>query len=183
MIVVPQFLAALDLLEQTIDWEGQHTFGSDTFTLREISQHAIGSNNEKGWYMDLIYQGNALGERVVSAPSFPSGSIQTRVRFTTLIPDADPCGTGRRGFLMDFLLGSGGRTGQSVFDLNSDGQFGAGDMAHTGEVVNGREFGAGEESTVVRDGDVDRIYDGAGNPVTGSNEADPAGRQSWRQLR
>lgn len=172
-----------DLLEQTIDWEGTHTFGSNTFNLREISQHAIGSNNEKGWYMDLIYQGNALGERVVSAPSFPSGSIQTRVRFTTLIPDDDPCGTGRRGFLMDFLLGSGGRTGQSVFDLNSDGNFDAGDMAHTGEVINGREFGKGEEPAVIRDGNVDRLYDGEGEGGGGSNEAGPAGRQSWWQIR
>ncbi|WP_275097936.1 pilus assembly protein [Sedimenticola hydrogenitrophicus] len=173
------------LVEQTITWQGQHAFGTETFTLREISDNAIGTNNEKGWYLDLIYGGNAAGERVVSSPTFPSGPIQDRVRFTTLIPEDDPCGTGRTGFIMDILLGSGGRTSQSVFDLNSDGQFDSSDRVNGVVIINGRSGGSGEELTIIRDQDQnsDHMYDGQDRIGSGLNASGPAGRQSWRQLR
>ncbi|MCC5858553.1 MAG: pilus assembly protein PilY [Ectothiorhodospiraceae bacterium] len=175
-----------ELLEQTIEWQGQHTFdtedGSVTYTLRQVSDNEL--DTEDGWFLDLVVGGNAEGERVINAPVFPTGAMPTRVRFSTLIPDEDPCGTGRRGFIMDLDLATGGRTSEAVFDLNLDGTAGPGDNVG-GVPISGVESGQGEELTIIRshEGSLDHLYDGRGRDIRSLNEAGPAGRQSWMQLR
>ncbi|MCH8506521.1 MAG: hypothetical protein LAT50_19725, partial [Ectothiorhodospiraceae bacterium] len=175
-----------DLLEQSIEWQGSHTFNTDngaiSYELREISENPL--NDEDGWFLDLVYDGNAEGERVISEPTFPSGSVQDRVRFSTLIPDEDPCGAGRRGFIMDVDLVTGGTTGDAVFDLNQDGQV-DGDDDVDGRPISGVGMGQGERITIIRDGgtNLDNMYDGRGRNLQGLNNAGPAGRQSWMQIR
>lgn len=170
------------LVQQTITYQGIQTFGTETHTVREMSANAIGA--DKGWYLDLIYAGNAMGERVISSPTFPSGQIQDRIRFSTLIPDPDPCGTGRTGFIMDIMLGSGGQASFPVFDLNNDGQFDAGDTS-SGTNYGGFGGGGGEQIIDIRDRNqnVDHLYGGQDRLGAGRNNAGPANRQSWRQLR
>ncbi len=171
-----------ELLGQSITWQGDHTTANGrSYTLREVSDTAM--TTEKGWYLDLIY-GSAVGERVVSRPLLLSGATRDRVRFSTMIPDKDPCGTrgGRNGFVMDIMLASGGRADHPVFDLNGDGLF-DGDDQPDGRTVSGLQMGGGEEMIVISDGD------GQGHMYVGENHTIveepglPRGRQSWRQIR
>ncbi len=176
-----------DLLQQTITWQQSLTFndGDEEFTVlgRKVSQNAL-TNNHKGWYLDLIFNGIAEGERVISPPTFPSGIDQRRVRFTTLIPDNDPCGYGRRGFVFDLNLVSGARTTTAVFDLNRDGLFTAGDL-HEGDAISAIGGSRGERLTVIRDGDSSRefLLGGQDKVGDGFGAAELLGRKSWRQLR
>ncbi|UHD17896.1 pilus assembly protein [Thiocapsa bogorovii] len=174
------------LLQQTITWQGSIDLEAGTVAAREVSGN-LPEGDELGWYMDLVPPtGTGIGERVVSAPTFPSGAKQDRVRFTTLIPDPDPCGTSRGGFLMDLVLASGGQTDSEVFDLNGDGKFdGEDEELADGRIVSGIGGSQGEELTVVRsaDGGIDYLYGGRDKIIASKNEAGAIGRQSWRQLR
>jgi type IV pilus assembly protein PilY1 len=155
--------------------------------LRAVSALPIDSNLNvhKGWRIDLPVN----GERVISFSTFPSGSIQRRVRFTTLIPDNDPCGSGRSGFLLDVNLSNGGESSTDVFDLTRDGLFTAADRASIGgavRIISGIAGTTGERLTVIRRADaaIDSMFAGDGiNVGSGLNTAGPIGRKSWRQLR
>lgn len=179
------------LVQQQITWQGSFSAGSETYTLRNVSDNAMAAN-QKGWYLDLIVGNTARGERVVSKPVLLTGAVRDRVRFTTMIPEPDPCGTtgGRSGFLMDIMLGNGGRADNPVWDLNEDGDFDADDIpaSCTGS-CSGLQFGAGEEAIVIQDGGEGgsegkaHVCDGQGNCEETKEPGTPAGRQSWRQLR
>ncbi len=176
------------LAVQQIIWEGEETFGSQTFTLREISDVTIG-NTQMGWVMDLIANSTFTGERVISKPVLLSGSTRDRIRFTTMIPNSDPCASdgGRDGFVMDLMIGSGGAAAFTVFDLNGDGKFDAADTKN-GRNFSGVDYGGGEQLIVIQTGDgASKLYSGDPNstapPLSGLEPGTPSGRQSWRQLR
>ncbi|MBA4215121.1 MAG: hypothetical protein C0449_18760 [Polaromonas sp.] len=173
-----------DLLPQTITSNTSTTvIGSTTFepgSLRFVSTGALNTNH-RGWVLNLP----SPGERVISEATFPTGANQQRARFTTLIPDDDPCRSGRNGFLMDINLANGGRFTTPVFDINNDGVFDSSDNAG-GNPVSGIGGPTGETLTTIRDPNADRdnLYSGDGRKIgTGRNNAGPVGRQSWRQLR
>lgn len=177
-----------ELQMQTITFQGSVTFTlPDSTTIstlvRQVSNNSL-SSSQKGWYLDLSYLGSNTGERVISSPTFPSGIQQSRVRFTTLIPDNDPCGAGRTGFVMDIDLLTGGRTTFPVFDLNQDGTFDANDM-HNNLPISGIGGVRGERLTVIRDAASDRefLYGGEDLVGVGLGDADLVGRRSWRQFR
>jgi type IV pilus assembly protein PilY1 len=165
------------LLQQTITWQGDVTFNGNTYTLRKVSTNTM-TDSHKGWYLDLIYNNNAEGERVISSPTFPSGLSQTRVRYSTLIPDEDPCGSGRSGFIMDLDISYGGRSAYPVYDLDQDGYF----EENEGE-YSGIGAGAGEELVSIRTGGKERLYLGDGTVLPPVNVLGREGRESWRQLR
>lgn len=172
------------LLAQTISSNAADvTLGGVTYpagALRFITNNTLDSS-KRGWLINLP----SSGERVISEPIFPSGAVQTRVRFSTLIPSNDPCGSGRTGFVMDFNLLSGARAPNTVFDFNGDGLFNASDDVG-GVPVSGIGGTTGERITVIRKGDkpVDFLYGGDGGKVgDGASAGSPVGRQSWRQLR
>jgi len=177
------------LLEQTIDWQGKVKVNDKNWTVRETSDNPIDLSRHRGWYMDLMYLGENNGERVIAEATFPSsGGRPDRVRFTTLTPDSDPCGTGREGFLMDLMIASGSRYNESVFDLSGDGVIDEDDMVD-GRIISGVQFGGGERITSLRgDGNIDYLYPGdpesaGGEPLVGLGSDVPTGRQSWRQIR
>ena len=178
-----------ELLAQTLtENTTTTTIGTETYaagTLRFVSENELAASN-RGWRIDLVVGSDpAEGERVISEATFPSGATQERVRFTTLIPDDDPCGPGRRGFVMDVDLLGGGRFDGAVFDLSGDGAFNNGDAAG-GNQASGIGGTTGERLTIIRDQDsnLDNLYGGDGSQVArGANTSGPVGRQSWRQLR
>lgn len=102
-----------NLLEQTVI--------SDTFSASFNATVRVTSNNsldsaDLGWYIDLPVN----GERQVAPPILRPG----RIVFTTLIPDADPCGSGGTSFIMELDAVSGSRLEtESPFDLNDDKKF------------------------------------------------------------
>ncbi|MFC4260130.1 pilus assembly protein [Marinobacter lacisalsi] len=152
-----------DLLTQTIETQSTANYmvqnGATTETqsldIRIISDNAMGAT-DKGWHMDLD---TSSGERVVSPAGFPSGYPVTRVRFSTLIPETNVCSTGQEGYIMDLDLLTGGQTENAVFDLNRDGEYGAGDAANS-QVVNGvRNVLSGERISVIMDRGTDLFLD------------------------
>ena len=172
-----------DLLQQEI--ESQTTVG--TSVVRVLSDDPIDPATHKGWYIDLDME---AGERVITGPRVIGRSPQ-RVRFATLVPDEDPCGSGRRGFFLDFDILSGGRTSDSVIDLDGDGLIDDADrvdgnvLSDTGDVVSGIQFGQGERiiSIDLPDADEQLLFDGSGESQTGLSDDWTAGRQFWQQLR
>lgn len=161
------------LTKQEITGQTSQDIGAATYVLRTVSSYAA-DPGDKGWYLNLDVE---TGERVISAPNFPAGISQERVRFSTLIPDDDPCSSGRRGFIMDVMVGSGGSSNDAVFDLNQDGYFDSGDGTWSG--LGG---GHGEELTTIRDGNSELLYEGSDLEGAGATEGLPTqGRQTWRE--
>ena len=188
-----------DMLQQSITFESQAQALGANRVVRQISDNTYDSGNNTnqnnannadiGWYLDLVVNGEARGERVISRATFPSSSRRERVRFSTLRPDNDPCSGGREGFIFDLDLANGGRTAQSVFDINQDNLFNVQDLVD-GKMINAIGGGFGEELTIIRNraGSGDFFYDGGGRRIgsggpEGRAEGDPLGRQSWQQLR
>ncbi|MAM86104.1 pilus assembly protein [Marinobacter sp. UBA2678] len=192
-------LTRSNLLEQTITTQETVTVdresgnGTNTFTVRETSENEL--TTEKGWYLDLVYDSNETGERVISRATFPFGVNPDRIRFTTVVPDDDPCSSGRTGFIMDLRLTSGEPSETPVFDLNSDGIFNSGDIV-SDYAPSGIQYGYGGENRTIAtgDGDAEVLI-----PGLDPNELDPdapcesglcarsldsnIGRQTWEQLR
>jgi type IV pilus assembly protein PilY1 len=173
-----------DLLQQEITSQSTETFGAESVVVRVVSDNVFDAAVHQGWYLDLTFED---GERVISEATFPTGPFQRRVRFSTLIPDNNPCGTGRRGFIMDLDIVAGSRTDFTVFDLNRDGEYdGLDDLG--GEVISGLDWGQGERALVLTPADnsgepPEFIYTGEGAFVRGLGEEGLGGRQSWQQLR
>lgn len=197
-----QNLTRDDLLEQTITQQRSVAVsradgtGSNTFTIRDTSDNEL--TDEKGWYLDLSVDGARSGERVISIPTFPFGLTPTRVRFSTVIPDADPCSTGRTGFLMDLSITDGGAPDSPVFDLDSDGKFtNSGDVPPGGTNdggPSGIQNGNGTQTTTIIDGggrneivvnDPTRVDpdDPCKDGLCIKTLDDSIGRKTWEQLR
>ena len=191
-------LERADLLQQTITEQEDIVVakdsgnGTNSFTVRKTSSNLL--TNEDGWYLDLAYNSIKEGERVISRATFPFGVNPDRVRFTTVIPDSDPCGSGRTGFIMDLKLTSGAPSETPVFDLNSDGTFNSGDI--TGDYApSGIKVGYGGENRTMatNDGDAEVLIPGMDpNQLSGDPCEDGLcarsldsniGRQTWEQLR
>jgi type IV pilus assembly protein PilY1 len=89
-----------------------------TSTVRVTSDNPLGGN--QGWFIDLVSSDDGYqAEKQITNPQIRD----TRVIFTTLIPDQDPCGFGGTGWLMELDVRDGSRLDDSPFDLNRDGLF------------------------------------------------------------
>ena len=111
-----------ELIEQTIlgevaNYDPDGTGPLKPLNLRVTSDNLIGT--KKGWFIDLLSPSGYQGERQVSNPIVRDGNVI----FTTLIPDADPCKSGGRSWLMEMSTIDGKRSETSSFDLNRDGKF------------------------------------------------------------
>ncbi|SEA81544.1 type IV pilus assembly protein PilY1 [Desulfuromusa kysingii] len=183
------------LVEQTIIAEGQLAESDDNY--RVISDEPVdylSADPADGWYMDLVYDGDAAGERVVSAPLLR----YERVIFTTLIPLEDPCSAGGTSWIMELDAMSGGRLEDSPFDVNEDGQIDDDDKVtiddddddddpkSTGGVQS--TVGITKTPAVIGAGELEYKYlggsDGGIEVVTeDAGDSEDFGRRSWRQLR
>lgn len=192
-------LTRSDLLQQTITKQEEIAVnkasgnGTNSFTVRETSNNPL--TNQDGWYLDLVYNSNKTGERVISRATFPFGVNADRVRFTTVIPDTNPCGSGRTGFIMDLKLTSGAPSYTPVFDLNSDGIFNSGDITG-GYAPSGIKMGYGGENRTIAtsNGNAEVVIPGldptklsAGDPckegLCARSLDSNIGRQTWEQIR
>jgi type IV pilus assembly protein PilY1 len=185
------------LTAQTIDAEVSVPVGEETANVRVTSANALGSG-ARGWYLDLISPGNTFrGEMQVSNSILRN----QRVVFSTLIPNADPCGFGGTSYLMDMDIYTGARSDFTPFDLNKDAQRTSADMVTINVdgvdvtvSVTGMESVVGITGTAAiitnAEGTLEHQYQ-TGTGANGSNMsgqgkfAPPGalGRQSWRQLR
>lgn len=168
----------------------QQTILAETVNSRVVSSNQL-ANNDRGWYMDLLFSGFTAGERVVSPLLF----LGDKIIFTTTIPSPDPCDYGGDSWLMELNALNGARLNYSVFDLNHDGQFNSGDYVNIGSggtttlvPTSGIKSEVGLVSTpsVLNAGNKEYKYmPGTSGGIQTINEnpgKQTSGRQSWRQL-
>lgn len=172
------------LREQTILSESENT---------RITNNNLLANNDRGWYMDLLVDGVARGERVVSNLLF----INDKIIFSTVIPTDDPCDFGGESWLMELNALDGSRLDFNVFDVNNDGVIDGADggtfIDSSGQTftvpVSGlkSEVGLVATPSILNAGDKEYKYlPGTSGGIQKINE-NPGhqifGRQSWRQLK
>lgn len=180
------------IAEQAIEQED----GSSTL-FRFFSDEPV-ADGDDGWFVDLAFEGNALGERVVNDFIVRD----ERVIFTSIIPRDDPCGFGGTSWLNELDAFSGGEVSFPVFDVNGDGEIDAEDVQQLVEGGPGRNAGGRSLDGLVDspaivpyrpDGD-DQPADGelelkvvsgsTGIPVTVlERNSASGGRVSWQELR
>ncbi|WP_231362927.1 pilus assembly protein [Thioalkalivibrio sp. ALJ7] len=180
-----------DLFRQRIEFQETVQTASGPQEVRVLSDDPVDLTEYRGWIIDLDRDSR---ERVISGP-VTLGREEQRVRFSTLIPDEDPCGSGRRGFFMDFDLRTGGQLQQPVFDLDRDGVFGDSDrVLVNGELQapSGISVGTGERIITIQRPETastpstDRTQlacDGEGNCEIVRDDDQQLGRMNWQQLR
>jgi len=149
----------------------------------------------KGWYMDLLHVSSnpsyptEYGERVVRKPVLRNN----RVIFVTLIPDADACGYGGSGWIMEVDADTGSRLPESPFDVNGDGVIDNADilaLASGDAIVSGVRSKEGIVATpgILNnpEGGEFKYFSGTSGNVDVVRESTEEGglkRQSYRQLR
>ncbi len=172
------------LVEQTIFLKPNNT--------RSVSNNQL-ANNSRGWYMDLIVNGVAEGERIISDMIYINGKLI----FTTTIPSEDPCEYGGTGWLMEVDALTGARLNYNVFDINKDGAVDGGDASTytdgSGNTVtipvSGIQSTVGLIATpaILNAGNIEYKYlpgtSGGIQKVTENPGNQAHGRQSWRQLK
>lgn len=178
-----------ELLEQEIIWQGSVPAISE-LNLRVTSDNVM-SGSERGWFIDLIYDDIVSGERVVATPILRHG----RIIFTTLIPNADPCGFGGESWLMELNALTGARLSFSVFDIDGDGAVNESDkitISIDGSDVEvpvsglASEVGIINTPTIINDGPIEyKILSGSTGElqtVTERGDGRTRTRTTWRQL-
>lgn len=174
------------LQQQTIVYQG--AFGTSTTNVRVISSNSVASTKQ-GWYLDLIYNNTREGERSVSNPLLHNN----RIIFTTLVPSQAVCVFGGYSWVMEMDVSTGGNLGSSVFDLNNDNKFDAGDqvvVSGSSKVVSAIQTSTSEgiikTPDIIGAGNYEYKY-GSGSAlgnviVIKEKGGGSGGRQSWRQI-
>lgn len=168
----------------------EQTIVSQQNGIRVTSDNLL-ANNDRGWYLDLVYNGAQRGERVVSNMLFLSGKII----FSTIIPTTDPCDFGGESWLMELNAITGSRLNYNVFDINGDDVFDTNDtvtyssggqnytvpasgvQATVGLVATPSVLNAGDKEYKYlpgTSGGIQKVHENPGKQIFG--------RQSWRQL-
>ncbi len=175
------------LTQQHILFEGQNPNPEhQDDEIRLVSDNTVSYDGQnRGWYLDLIYNRVNKGERVISAPLLRFG----RVIFTTLIPSTDPCDFGGDGWLMELDAITGGRLSYSVFDLDQNRRFDAGDYVNLDgdKPVSGQKSRIGIIKTpaVISAGETEyKLMSGTSGEVQVISEkgGKMTGRISWREI-
>lgn len=119
-----------DLVAQSINGVSSVASGQ-AFT---TTQNDVNYAAKKGFYLPLIYNSVATGERVIYAAVLAFG----RVQFTTAIVDTtDPCSSSGSGRFADLDALSGRMLSYPVLDTNGDGQVNSADANSSGFLISG----------------------------------------------
>jgi type IV pilus assembly protein PilY1 len=109
-----------DLVERSI--VGQENNGDLVERATELGSENDLNPDKAGWYMDLIYDNNAEGERVLNIAQLVAGSLYV----TTMIPIAgDPCNALPPGATMILDPFSGANPGSEFLALDGYGNLGS----------------------------------------------------------
>ena len=118
------------LRQQTITGEARIN-GQDYFY---TSTNPVNWASQRGWYMPLIYNNVAEGERVI----YPAQTTEGRVVFVTAKIDAnDPCESSGSGRLVELDLLTGGMLSYEVLDTSGDGSINDSDVIVAGINIGG----------------------------------------------
>jgi|GEM_PF-1182902 len=175
-----------NLTKQSFETEKGVTFDKQSQDVRHYSSNAS-AGAYKSWYINLIEDTTAEGERVISTPVV-RGAHQKRIIFVSIIPDANSCNGGGRSWLTELDARNGNATTEPVFDLSYDGKLSSLDNGTNEKIYNGwSQEGIQSTPTIIISGDKENKYmSNSKGGITNITEALPAaskGRQSWRQIK
>lgn len=169
-----------NLLEQTITFEGPAEFGNNTWEVRQFSQNTP-TISHRGFFVDLAFQGIALGEKILATPLLWSD----RVIFVSAIPEANSCLGGGSSWIIELSPDTGGRTEFNVFDLAGDGSYG-GSNDDPAKIVNARKVVGGMIKNLgqIRDkGKTHKYGATSARTIDTSTQRNDSGRRiSWQQI-
>lgn len=89
----------------------------------------------KGWYVDLVTNNVAEGERMVGAQTFIK-SVNPVLMASSRIPEGDSCTPGGRGYINAIDPFSGANLGFIFFDVNDDKRFDTADQLNDDPVAS-----------------------------------------------
>lgn len=172
-----------DLAERDIIYQDA---GSDTsLAVRAVStlEDADSVTGKSGWYIDLVYDNNELGESMVAPNQFQGTLLIATSRVSK---SSDPCNPSGVGWVMAIAPFTGTNPDDSFFDVNRDGGFTGADKV----TVNGKLIpvaGIGLNSTVnspITIGSVMEVgrSDGVVDPIRISDGGSQVLLKSWREL-
>lgn len=119
-----------DLVAQAINGVSSGASGQFFTTTQNDVNYAA----KKGFYLPLIYNTVATGERVIYTATLAFG----RVRFTTAIVDTgDPCSSSGSGRFVEIDALNGRMLSYPVLDTNGDGQVNSADVTSSGILISG----------------------------------------------
>lgn len=180
------------LLSQSISDELIYTRSDNVQNKYRVTTDAQLTNSHRGWFIDLIYNNQPVGERIIADPVSSGGKII----FSTMIPTADPCGYGGDSWLMALDAITGSRLEYTPFDVRGDDNFNEQDFVTTTSdnktikaSVSGIQSTVGITATptLLSGGIKDYLYltgTSGGIQMIVTNPGQYAsGRQSWRQLK
>lgn len=107
------------LVEQEMEYRGSSVF---PYEVTVISNKTVDYNIYDGWFLNLIYD-DAQGERLVTNPEV----WFNRLRFSTTIPNVNPCEPGVTSWALEIDYLNGSRLQYSIYDLDGDGSIDSGD--------------------------------------------------------
>lgn len=113
----------------------QDAGGTDKKPARLVtsSEDAESIDGKAGWYIDLQYGKNKLGEGMV----IPNQIYNNLLIGTSRVEDSsDPCSPGGKGWVMAVMPFQGTNLEETFFDSNGDGKFDEGDMIE----VDGKKY-------------------------------------------
>jgi type IV pilus assembly protein PilY1 len=166
-----------------IDDEGnRHEFPNDV----RVTSANLQDADSRGWYIDLVSPSGFQGEMQVTDSIIRNG----HVLFTTLVPNADPCGDGGSSWLMELSLFNGARLENTPFELSGNGKFDDKVAINgTDQVISGvrSQVGIEPKGGLISGEKCDFIIFPGSSGNTETRCRDPGargfGRQSWRQAR
>jgi len=93
----------------------------DSKPVRGFEGYGALTAGKKGWYVDLLTPPSALaeGERMVADPLMLGRALIA----ASIVPSADPCDVGGRGYLNAIDAFTGSSVSTPFFDVNGDGSF------------------------------------------------------------
>lgn len=138
---------------------------------------------KKGWYVDLVMppSNTAEGERMIG----DSSVIGTTLLAASIIPNADACEFGGRGFINAINAFTGTSVTQPFFDIDGDGQYGDDTVTHGGVPipVGSVDLGIAMPTTPTV---IENLLVAGGSLGTtgtvGINNPASQGRISWREI-
>jgi type IV pilus assembly protein PilY1 len=165
------------LLQRKITTEVDSTTGLDK---RAVDVGVDGDMTGKsGWYMDLVYNGIAEGERMLLPNQFNGNMLIG----TTMIPDnSNICRTGGRGWIYAINPFLGTNPKATYFDVNGDGIADSNDMIGSTPVAGIGFDTAPNQPTWVGGLMLVGMADGSSTEIETFGGGGAASRVSWHEI-
>ena len=152
-------------------------FTSNNIQFFTTSTNAVTYPTQKGWYLPLIYNNVAAGERVI----YPAQMTLGRIIFTTAAVDAtDPCVSFGTGKVVELDAFTGKMLSYPVLDTNGSGVVDANDLQSSGFIFS---VGIPNLTSILNQSTAKIFSDSSGGTTSMAEKSGGGSRRiMWRQI-